>query len=193
MNSQRTHPQSSGRVVDSITSPATFHGAFVVYFIQGECTRLVKIGKTTSLVKRLRELQTCSPDRLTVLGTIADAPDDAPYHFQFRTGWHHAEWFEATPELMAFIETLEKPFATRCEIRNVHLQTPRTAVIRKALQDDRALLAEKALEAIHAAKPGSHTQVSFMKLYARLRGWKSWKDVRVPLAVPSTTLEQYAN
>lgn len=78
----------------------------MVYFIQGEKTGRIKIGKATNVEWRLRNLQPHSPDRLTVLKVLKTAFNDTPYHAQFVAGWSHGEWFDPTPELMAFIESI---------------------------------------------------------------------------------------
>jgi hypothetical protein len=163
----------------------------MVYFLQGGSTKLVKIGKTADLEERLRALQASSPDRLTVLATIPDALDDAPYHFQFRESWAgHGEWFTPSPDLMAFIETLPQSSIAPCTVGNHNLKRsrpprihraaqPRRPVVAPPLQQpDREWLAERVLENTNAAKPGSNVQAQCMNLYARLRGWKPPRKCR---------------
>jgi hypothetical protein len=153
-------------------------GQRMVYFIEGDRTGLIKIGSATNVKKRLRTLQACSPDILTLLAIIPDAPDDAPYHFQFRDDWAgHGEWFRASTKLKTFIQTLPLVAAeTRCAIRNNNLKIPRPFRPSQP-KDDRAELAKHVLEGVHAARPGSSAQKDFMRLYAKLRGWKSWREV----------------
>jgi hypothetical protein len=152
-------------------------------------TKRIKIGQTTNLTKRLRALQTGSPDQLKVLATIPDEAFDAPYHLKFRESWAgHGEWFHPTPELMEFIQTLLPSTATRI-IGNHTIEAQQ--------QVTREWLAERVLAGVRAAKPGSSTQLAFMKQYARLRGWKSWRDVPALVApgaiVPSSSETRYAN
>src|SRR5713101_6596438 len=80
----------------------------MVYFMQGEKTGLIKVGWAIDAEKRLKSLQTGSPDRLTILAVIENQHKDAPYHTQFRKAWAFGEWFNPTPELMKFIDTLPK-------------------------------------------------------------------------------------
>lgn len=80
----------------------------MVYFIQGETTGLVKIGKANNVASRLRGLQAHSPDSLKVLAVIKDMDDDHPYHGTFASAWSHGEWFHPSTELMTFIATLPK-------------------------------------------------------------------------------------
>src|ERR1700722_810642 len=80
----------------------------MVYFIHGESTKLIKIGKTTDMMRRLRILQTGSPDRLKILAVIKNQASDAPYDAQFRDSWVFGEWFKPSAPLMAFVETLPK-------------------------------------------------------------------------------------
>lgn len=78
----------------------------LVYFIQGQTTKLVKIGHTSRLDFRLAYLQAGSPDVLKVLRTILGTVDDAAYHNKFRIDWVRGEWFRASANLMAFINRL---------------------------------------------------------------------------------------
>jgi hypothetical protein len=173
----------------------------MVYFIQGNKTRLVKIGQTTNLTKRLRALQAHSPDQLYVLATIPDEKADAPYHLRFRESWAgHGEWFNPSPELMAFIKTLTPSALTACTVSNYTVkatvcpQLP-PQILLEPPQVAREWIAEQALKGIRGSRPGSSTHLGFIKQYARLRGWKSWRDVPVP--VESVTLapseNRYAN
>jgi hypothetical protein len=78
----------------------------MVYFVQGEKTRLIKIGRTNSLMDRLTLLQTSSPDRLICLAVLEDADDDRVYHNMFADCRVHFEWFEPNPPLLEFIAAI---------------------------------------------------------------------------------------
>lgn len=78
----------------------------MVYFIQGEQTQLVKIGKATSIPRRLRVLQTGSPDQLTVLAVIEDTDDDHQHQKRFQADWVYGEWFKPSEALMAFVSAI---------------------------------------------------------------------------------------
>lgn len=73
------------------------------YFIQGETTRLVKIGRTNgSPAKRLTELQPYSPDKLTILAWVK-ADIESECHEAFAYCRAHGEWFKPGTKLMDFI------------------------------------------------------------------------------------------
>jgi Meiotically up-regulated gene 113 len=122
--------------------PCPFKPERMVYFIQGENSKLVKIGMTTNLGNRLRELQAASPDRLKVLAVILHENHDGPRHQQFRDAWAYGEWFRPTPELMASIESLP-PFRGKrsCEVQNRRVNPkpptpPRQSVERERIEED---------------------------------------------------------
>ncbi len=78
----------------------------MVYFIQGEQTKRIKIGRTTSVINRLQSLQSGSPDKLIVLKVLVNAKSDAEYHAQFRDDQVYGEWFKPSEDLLAFIAGL---------------------------------------------------------------------------------------
>jgi len=78
----------------------------MVYFIQGEQTKLIKIGRAGDILVRLQQLQCGSPDRLMVLAVAVDAYSDTSYHIQFAAARVHGEWFKPSAEVMAFIEDI---------------------------------------------------------------------------------------
>jgi|ERR1700676_3211289 len=82
---------------------------FQTYFIQGQVTGLIKIGRAIDPCKRLKGLQVGSPDRLVILGTC-EADIEQATQRQFKENRAHGEWFRATPELMAFIYKKTKQF-----------------------------------------------------------------------------------
>ncbi len=76
------------------------------YFIQGETTGLIKIGRCTGpAIERLKQLQMASPDRLTLLGEIK-ANIEKSLHAHFSTYRRHGEWFEPSDEIKKFISSL---------------------------------------------------------------------------------------
>jgi len=74
----------------------------VTYFIQSGLDGPIKIGVTTNFPARLSGLQTSSPTPLRVLGVV---PRDieSECHVLLRAWRLHGEWFEPTPEVLAFI------------------------------------------------------------------------------------------
>lgn len=78
----------------------------IVYFIQGEKTKLVKIGKTSNTIpERLAKLQTGSPDKLRLIG-ICFGPTctERMLHNKFKEHRRHGEWFFPSSELTRFVE-----------------------------------------------------------------------------------------
>ena len=83
----------------------------MVYFIQGTDSGRVKIGATVNVPTRLGELQTGSPKKLKVLAVIESETErsaDRKYHPRFASSRIHGEWFNPSPDLMAFIGTVPK-------------------------------------------------------------------------------------
>ena len=81
----------------------------MIYFIQGEKTRLIKIGysKEDRIVSRLVEIQSLSPDILTLLKIIeGDTSAEASLHRQFKELRCHGEWFKTSKRLLSFIKSL---------------------------------------------------------------------------------------
>lgn len=79
-----------------------------LYFIQGELTGLIKIGKTESNpADRMRSFQTGSPDRLLLLKSIC-YPKVQNYekevHDRFAHLRIHGEWFRPDDDLLLFIK-----------------------------------------------------------------------------------------
>lgn len=77
----------------------------VTYFIQGEITQRIKIGKTeTAVNERLRILQTGSPDKLKFLGVCFGPKRTESYlHNLFSDYRLHGEWFSPNKDIMEFI------------------------------------------------------------------------------------------
>ncbi len=77
----------------------------VTYFIQGEITQRIKIGKTTTAVsERIRNLQAGSPDKLKLLGVCFGPKRTERYlHSLFSEHRLHGEWFSPSKGIMEFI------------------------------------------------------------------------------------------
>src|SRR6267143_784005 len=76
-----------------------------LYFIQGQQTKLIKIGVSKDPMKRLEDHQTSSPDRLTLLGAV-HTYSEKYIHRRFERDRVHGEWFRPSEELLAFIKSL---------------------------------------------------------------------------------------
>jgi len=78
----------------------------VIYFVQGEMTKLIKIGQTKALVPRLKALQTASPDKLILLGTIIPGgryQSDSDIHTELADYRVQGEWFAPEREVLEFM------------------------------------------------------------------------------------------
>jgi hypothetical protein len=107
-----------------------------VYIIRGVGTSYVKVGKTTSLLRRLRDLAQSVPFKIALLYTelVHDMDGEEQRlkvrYAPFRT---RGEWFEFPPEaLAAWPDILEeiKPIKPRAEKKT---RTPRDRVLDKLL------------------------------------------------------------
>lgn len=79
-----------------------------VYVIQGEITRLIKIGVSTNIRERLYGLQGDSPDKLNVIHIFVNEGHlvEQQLHKQFKRNRAHGEWFtsDILPELKALMK-----------------------------------------------------------------------------------------
>lgn len=78
-----------------------------VYFIEAEGLGLVKIGVANCPHDRLRHLDHMSAAPLRLLGAVATDRRGAlekELHLRFAAHRRRGEWFEAHPEIMAYIE-----------------------------------------------------------------------------------------
>ena len=84
-----------------------------IYFIQAAKSKAIKIGFTeTSLESRLEALQTGSPEKLSILGTIRGTlREELDLHKRFSASALNGEWFKATPEILEFIGSHCPPLA----------------------------------------------------------------------------------
>ena len=80
-----------------------------VYFIQGQTTRLIKIGHTRGNTEhRITSMQTGSPDKLKILKVVeAEKGFEKTLHKKFASIRCHGEWFYPSRGLMAFIDGLD--------------------------------------------------------------------------------------
>ena len=79
-----------------------------VYFIQGEVTKLIKIGYTNDVQKRLKALQ--QSEELTLLKQMDDVPRayETVLHQRFSHLCARGEWFRPKKELLDFIHKGDK-------------------------------------------------------------------------------------
>lgn len=77
----------------------------VIYFIQRDDMGAIKIGRSIDPLKRLRELQTASPIKLTLLGMM-DSEDstETELHNRFKRLRIMGEWFDPGKALLRYIK-----------------------------------------------------------------------------------------
>lgn len=100
-----------------------------VYFIQMGYMGPIKIGQTSSIDGRIRELQVGSPLKLLVLHAyrVSDASgEEQALHFKFRKHRLHGEWFAPADELIAHIVA---------SIRDSDVSSPLRTVWRGCVRD----------------------------------------------------------
>jgi hypothetical protein len=79
----------------------------VVYFI--ECGDFIKIGFASSVKQRLSDLSIATPYPLVILATVSgDMSTEKRLHQRFCVARHKGEWFRKTPQLLCFIDALNK-------------------------------------------------------------------------------------
>jgi hypothetical protein len=76
--------------------------AFKTYFILGQLTEKIKIGKSFAPQARLADLQVGSPDVLILLAVI-DGDQERKFHKKFAYAHSHGEWYYS-PDILAFLK-----------------------------------------------------------------------------------------
>lgn len=77
----------------------------MIYFIQGNETRLIKIGHARHALERLSHLQTGSPDILDLIGVqIGHKDKEKELHALFSNYRMHGEWFESCQQIYIYIK-----------------------------------------------------------------------------------------
>lgn len=103
--------ERNGVSVDEFTSwqakkhtPSTRSTPRHVYFIRDE-DGFIKIGSTSHVGSRLKQLQTSSRQRLSVMGShLGSTADEKALHARFADDHARGEWFYPSRELLAYIE-----------------------------------------------------------------------------------------
>ena len=82
---------------------------FFIYFIQSEKGGAIKIGLSKNPEERLNELQTSTPYKLKLLAKIkGDISKERELHRRFARYRIRGEWFEASNELLSYIEQIKE-------------------------------------------------------------------------------------
>lgn len=75
-----------------------------VYFAQFGVDGLIKIGTSTNVQQRIKNIQTVSPLPVNLLGYVLGGPtEEARLHRLFAESRDHGEWFAPTPALREYI------------------------------------------------------------------------------------------
>jgi hypothetical protein len=75
-----------------------------IYFIQGQATKLIKIGFAKDVKRRVKTLQTGSPDKLVILHSFAASRwNEKEIHFELGQHKSHGEWFFPHQQVFDFI------------------------------------------------------------------------------------------
>lgn len=84
----------------------------IIYFVQCQQTKLVKIGYAKDPWMRLSNMQVGCPTYLKMVALVRKPKTyEAELHERFATHRHHGEWFNPDPELLA----LTKEYADEYE------------------------------------------------------------------------------
>ena len=85
----------------------------MIYFIQAECSRAIKIGKANDPKSRLATFRTSAPEPLVLLGAVeGDYAEEAEYHRRFERYRLHGEWFggeDLEAEVLSAIASANDP------------------------------------------------------------------------------------
>lgn len=90
------------------------HMSKTLYFMQRGTGGPIKIGVSRNVGMRQKGLQNGSAEQVHVLAQVAQSSDinEKELHKRFAHCRKKGEWFEPTPELLAFIDTLRQPADT---------------------------------------------------------------------------------
>ena len=101
--------EAAERMADCVRAYEAMRPVDQVYFIgsPSQPSSPIKIGFTTDLKKRLKSLQTGSPNKLEVLAVVeAGGAQERAYHEQFAAHRLNGEWFDPHPDILAEIARL---------------------------------------------------------------------------------------
>jgi hypothetical protein len=92
------------QILMEVAAPEAQSG-ICTYFIQGKDTLRIKIGRSTSIVKRLGDLR--AAEELTLVG-YKEGDFEAVLHERFAQWRSLGEWFEPAVELLDYIKDLQR-------------------------------------------------------------------------------------
>lgn len=118
----------------------------------------VKIGCSIKPVDRILQVGEWIPFPITMLATIkGNYTLEATLHRMFAEEWSHGEWFNASPRLLAFIETVKSggPVVVECRSLDEGSNRRRKAIAdKKRIARKRHLIPASLLAEIDRVAPG---------------------------------------
>lgn len=106
VTSQKPLPHHKGQDEPEIILP-DYEGVGCVYFVQARQMKLIKIGYSSNVQKRLKALSTGCPDGLDLLCVIkGDQKLEGKIHQRFAADRVKGEWFKPSPSILSFIKTV---------------------------------------------------------------------------------------
>ncbi len=110
----------------------------MIYFIQGEMSKAIKIGFAKRPADRLSVHQVSCSEKLALIGVAQGTKDDeAKIHEQFADCWIRGEWFLPSERLVEFIQSLP-PYLVDKNSRPRRLNIRSTRAINSALKEEAA-------------------------------------------------------
>ena len=122
-----------------------------VYFIQGQSTRLVKIGITRGNVyDRFARIQSHSPDKLKLLKVVkGDSKYEKGLHKQFASVHSHNEWFYPSRGLMTLINSLDGVKTKKARKNKSNKQENAYIALRKRRKERAHIAREMYMDGTH--------------------------------------------
>jgi len=103
-----------------------------IYFVQAEEGGPIKIGLAADPIKRLKSLQSSSPQRLMLLGVLTGTKTvERNLHQRFSAFRLHGEWFTPASDLLKFISGTARPATQRGLARQLRRTEGPASEIRK--------------------------------------------------------------
>jgi hypothetical protein len=77
----------------------------VIYFVQGQTTKLIKIGISTNFKERIESIKTLSAEQVITLGLMwGNRTIEQLLHMRFKQSHEHGEWFRPTEDILQYIK-----------------------------------------------------------------------------------------
>lgn len=93
-------PEKIAQLYEGVAQPLRW-----IYFIQGERTRLIKIGVANNYRARFNDIQVYCPDKLILLAVRRGSlTDEQNLHKRFAEFRQHGEWFLPAEPILTFIK-----------------------------------------------------------------------------------------